>query len=51
MEETMNKITAKLLLILTIVGLIGVIIFGAWWHLLSVAVCYLLYSAYKREEQ
>ena len=50
MEKTMNKLTADILLALTIIGLIGVIFFGAWWHLLSVAVCYLLYSAYKREE-
>ena len=51
MEKVLTKVTAYFWLALAIVGAVGVLFFGAWWHLLSVAVCYLLYSAFKREEQ
>ena len=49
MEKLLNNITAYACLALAIVGAIGVLFFGAWWHLLSVAICYFLYKSFKED--
>ena len=49
MERTINKVTAYLFLALALLALVGVLFFGAWWHLPSVAVCYFLYKSFKED--
>ncbi len=46
MERLINKITAYFWLALAIVGAVGVLFFGAWWHLPTTALCVALYRLF-----
>lgn len=46
MEKVFNKVTAYFWLTLAIVGAVGVLFFGAWWHLLTCAICVMLYRLF-----
>lgn len=46
----MNKITAYLFLALAIIGVVGALFFGAWWHLATAALCFALYRGFSAEE-
>lgn len=50
MEQVMNKITAYLFLALAIIGVVGALFFGAWWHLATAGFCFALFRMFKAEE-
>jgi hypothetical protein len=46
MEKVLTKATAYFWLALAIVGAVGVLFFGAWWHLPTTALCVALYRLF-----
>jgi hypothetical protein len=45
-----NKIMMNAWLALGLITLILIPFFGAWHHLVTVGICYVMYSAIRREE-
>ena len=50
MEKTTSKIMAYVWLALGIVTAIAVLVHGAWHHLATIGICYIMYRASKGEE-
>ncbi len=50
-EQAMHKCTAYMWLGLGIVALCAAFFCGAWWHLLTAAICAVFYTMFKSEEE
>lgn len=47
----MNKVTAYIWLIVGILALVGVLFFGAWWHLATAGFCLLLFRLFSADSK
>ncbi len=45
MERIINNVQAYLFMALGIAALAGIIVKGAYWHIWTVAICYVMYKA------
>ena len=48
-QITIDTIFAVLFFVLFVASLVSVVLHGAWWHIGTAVICYIIFEAFRKE--